>query len=120
MDPIRAGARAVPGLVEEEVLVGSVCVVLVAELETQLGGLGLKPWDQLEAPAQPKGLPRATAVTIAPVRGRASAGKGDRREVKSPEQGSNAGRSEREEDDDGAGGPEKTLRGARSFPAIAD
>ena len=101
-------------------LVGSVCAVLVAALETQLGGLGLKPRGQREAPAQPKGLPRATAVTIAPVRGRASAGKGDRREVKSPEQGSNAGRSEREEDDDGAGGPEKTPRGARNFPMIAD
>ena len=101
-------------------LVGSVCVVLVAALETQPEGLGLKPWDQLETPAQPKGLPRATAVTIAPVRGRASAGKGDRRKVKSPEQGSNARRSEREEDDDGAGGPEKTLRGARNFPTIAD
>ena len=74
----------------------------------------MEPGAQLETPARLKGLSRGTAVTVGPpLRGRASVGKSRRRESKSPEQGSNARRSEGEDDDGGAGGPEKTLRGAR-------
>ena len=83
-------------------------------------GQDLEPGAQLETPARLKGLSRGTAVTVGPpLRGRASVGKSRRRESKSPEQGSNARRSEGEDDDGGAGGPEKTLRGARNFLMIA-
>ena len=87
----------------------------------QPGGQDLEPGAQLETAVRLKGLSRGTAVTVgAPVRGRAGVGKSCRRESKSPEQGSNARRTESEEDDGGAGGPEKTRTGARNFPMIAD
>ena len=92
-------------------------MVSVGALEMQPESRDLEPGAQLETAVRLKGLSRGTAVTVgAPVRGRASVGKSCRRESKSPEQGSNARRSEREEDDGGAGGPEKTLRRARNFP----